>query len=469
MNTIYKSLFFFLCAMFLMPLTSAQRAETMQTTRFDVDQVEVQADATVRIEAESKDNDEENEHDDSDRAQSHNSSRSNRTESVFIDDDRDGYGDVSVEGASLNTNICDGVTCPDGSCAATMSECATEVDESPVCGVGGDTDCDDTNPDRYPGENVDKNSSETDVEAVSMPAQNHNSSRSNRTRGVTRGSLDPDDDGDGILTSDSEENAVDVTCPVDQVRCPNGACAKRTDLCPLPVAPGKEMAEKIRSMTPAGVKERDEDSDDDGLEDGDEDDELTRDDLPQAVLDYIEAEYPESYFEEVESDDEGFEVKLSGDIELTFDGEGNLQEYDDDDEDDNEDEDSSDDKDERDSFDAEKIRRWSDEEKQAFLETKSEQAAENHAQKRERKVTEKILEDENIESVEGDEDEVEIEYKTSVRLFGFIPMNNRADVKVRADGTVDFDYPWYGFLSTKPNTTSLEKIAQEFRLFWFSE
>ncbi|MHA6278635.1 PepSY-like domain-containing protein [Salinimicrobium sp. CAU 1759] len=87
-------------------------------------------------------------------------------------------------------------------------------------------------------------------------------------------------------------------------------------------------------------------AEDDDNDDSDDED-IAVDDLPQAVRDYIAANYPDNSIIEAErEDDGGYEVTLNNGVELEFDAEGNFlkaEDHNGDDDDDDDDDDSSDD------------------------------------------------------------------------------------------------------------------------------
>jgi hypothetical protein len=69
--------------------------------------------------------------------------------------------------------------------------------------------------------------------------------------------------------------------------------------------------------------------------------------------------------------------------------------------------------------------------------------------------------DENIQSVETEDDSVTMEYRRPGRLFGFIPVTMTERATVNADGSVKVSYPWYRFLvSTEAKTADLETDLQ---------
>ena len=54
--------------------------------------------------------------------------------------------------------------------------------------------------------------------------------------------------------------------------------------------------------------------------------------------------------------------------------------------------------------------------------------------------------DENVSKVEASADNVSVAYKQRAWLFGVVPVMVKALATVRADGSVDVQYPWYAFL-----------------------
>ncbi|MGM0633797.1 MAG: hypothetical protein ACQETO_11585 [Pseudomonadota bacterium] len=129
--------------------------------------------------------------------------------------------------AGPDTNVCDGVTCSDGSCAATPAECGvvgqarsaasynnSRSNRSTVRGPG-DSDgdgLDDGNERanynnsrsnkskvRGPGDSdSDADGLDDRMDTVRARSNSHNSSRSNRTEGVAQDFNDADSDGDGL-------------------------------------------------------------------------------------------------------------------------------------------------------------------------------------------------------------------------------------------------------------------------------
>jgi len=91
-----------------------------------------------------------------------------------------------------------------------------------------------------------------------------------------------------------------------------------------------------------GIDDDSEDDDDDSDDEGDDDDEVDPSQLPQTILDYLAANYPNVGIDEAELDDDGYEIELENGVELYFDLDGNFLGSDDDDEDEGSEDDDDD-------------------------------------------------------------------------------------------------------------------------------
>jgi hypothetical protein len=74
-------------------------------------------------------------------------------------------------------------------------------------------------------------------------------------------------------------------------------------------------------------------------------------------------------------------------------------------------------------------------------------------------VAAQIASDENISEVETSPNSVSVTYMQRADLFGFIPMNVEATAIVRADGSIEVNYPWYAFMMLT-NENELEAELQ---------
>ncbi len=80
------------------------------------------------------------------------------------------------------------------------------------------------------------------------------------------------------------------------------------------------------------------------------------------------------------------------------------------------------------------------------------------------RIIDKTLEDTRIETLEIDGPAVHLRYRATLRLFGFIPLERTIDATLAETGEPSITYPWYAFLATKPdrptiNQTLLDTMA----------
>ena len=59
-----------------------------------------------------------------------------------------------------------------------------------------------------------------------------------------------------------------------------------------------------------------------------------------------------------------------------------------------------------------------------------------------------IKHDENVSNVEVNDDDVSVEYKTNIKLFGFLPWTTYATTTVNSKGETTIDYPWYAMFAS---------------------
>lgn len=309
--------------------------------------------------------------------------------------------DKATPATAPDTNVCDGVTCPDGSCAATATECtvanvAPDYRDADSDGYGDAT----ARPIREGGQTVDAGTVPeqtrvpTDTDGDGMPdvrdldsngdgigdeterAQTHNSSRSNRTEGVALDSdfNDPDDDGDSLPTNVARGSA-DKASPL--------------------------LFDTLRNRPESEGDEVDTDSD-----------------MPQArpfiKFDDIKGE--------VQEDTETGERRLS-----------------------------------RVAVVARDLRNWTAEDRTAFTRLRDEIES-NTPEAASLRVTEQLLADDRIEAIEATETDATVEYRATMRVLGFIPLERTVTARAQANGTVEIDYPWYRFLSTTPDNERINSL-----------
>jgi hypothetical protein len=103
------------------------------------------------------------------------------------------------------------------------------------------------------------------------------------------------------------------------------------------------------------------------------------------------------------------------------------------------------------------LRNWTEEDRAAF--TAFRQAvASNTPEAASLRITQHMLDDDRIEEIEANETESHVRYRANLRLFGFIPVEREVEATAQAGGEVEVDYPWYSFLASKPDTAAIKNI-----------
>ncbi|MEX2369335.1 MAG: hypothetical protein WD552_03020 [Candidatus Paceibacterota bacterium] len=72
------------------------------------------------------------------------------------------------------------------------------------------------------------------------------------------------------------------------------------------------------------------------------------------------------------------------------------------------------------------------------------------------------LDNESIEDIETDDEQTTVRFRTPARFLGFIPVDLRARVEADSDGE-RVRYPWYAFLASKEDNSSLRELATQIR------
>jgi hypothetical protein len=368
------------------------------------------------------------------------------------------------ERAEENTNVCDGVTCPDGSCAATSDMCVAVEGE----GAEGNT------PDR---------SQEGD--SAIAPGQDYNATRSNKPTSVN-GSGGDCDDGDERCTpgesgqSDAVCDALDDDCDGDSLS--DGQQAQdynsvRSDK-PGSVSGGGDCDDAEREITPgecggsaaneaAVAPAQDYNSSRsnkpntaanpfDGLDDDDDGDGLPTEARARAAAQgklfgaYVSADATTgtkalkkgdrlSTTESENTSDSKTEFDRFSDIK----GEVHVDEE----------------TGKRELFSvavvAQDLRNWNNDDREAFNRLQT-AVASNTPEQASLHIAQQVLNNERIEKIEATQTESRISYRAQIRLFGLIPVEREVQGRAQADGAVEIDYPWYRFLSTTPDREEIE-------------
>ncbi len=335
-------------------------------------------------------------------------------------------------------NVCDGVTCPDGSCAATRDECVAEATISPdvyadteredrAVSEGRDLDSDgdtvldldegvrvpptDTDGDGVP----DFRDTDSDGDGIPDRAGTHNSSRSNETEGRAMG--------DAVGNDDEIEEDDDDIRPAQDYNSTRSNRRKN-------VFDDGSDTDRPEGVMRAGAFIK---------IDGVEGESTTRAGVDGEVVCWGRAESAD-----------GTEYRwgrgLCVALEATERAEASetartriaaLQ------------------------VRGDEVRAWSEEERSAWRVYRAEQATSTREERVAEHVIERTLADERIREVRTDDEGVEMRYRAQLRLLGFIPMEREVAARAEADGEISIDYPWYSFLATKPDRTRIQNFLRD--------
>jgi len=103
------------------------------------------------------------------------------------------------------------------------------------------------------------------------------------------------------------------------------------------------------------------------------------------------------------------------------------------------------------------IRNWTTEDREASVSLR-ESVASTTPEAASLRIVDQMLTDVQIEEIIVTETEAQVRYRTSLRLFGLIPLEREVEARVQAGGEVKIHYPWYSFLATKPDTERIRNI-----------
>jgi len=358
--------------------------------------------------------------------------------------------------AAPDTNVCDGVTCADGSCAATSDMCVAVEGEgtegstpdgsqegdsaiapgqdynaarsnkpTSVSGSGGD--CDDGDERCTPGESgqsdavCDALDDDCDGDSLSdgQQAQDYNSVRSNKPGSVSGGDDDCDDAQREITPGECPKEPTAVAPAQDynssRSNKPNTSIDDDSDGDGLPTeasaratVQGQLFGAYVSADATAGTK---------ALKKGDR--------LSTAESENASDGKPEfNRFSDIKG-----EVRVNEDT-----GTRELASV---------------------SVAAQDVRDWSNDDREAFTRLQA-AVASNTPEQASLRIAQQVLNNERIEKIEATQTEARVNYRAEMRLFGLIPVEREVEGRAQADGTVEIDYPWYRFLSTTPDREEIE-------------
>lgn len=105
------------------------------------------------------------------------------------------------------------------------------------------------------------------------------------------------------------------------------------------------------------------------------------------------------------------------------------------------------------------LRNWTSEDREAFMRLR-EAVDNNTPEAASMRITEQALADNRIETIEATETSANIEYRTTMRVLGFIPIERTVTARAHVDGSVEIDYPWYRILATTPDSSRINTLLQ---------
>jgi len=338
---------------------------------------------------------------------------------AFGQADRSGGGGVSVQSSEVNSIEMTTVDAGD----ATTTDRARGADpsrpdptEAAAVGVGGN-DCDDGEREVRPGVCA----RATQVDSAAAETQDYNSSRSNKARAVQAGGGEIDEEADRIAPA-QDYNAARSNKPSsirdDGGDCDDGEREVRPGVCVSTTQVDSAAAEAQDYNSSRSNKARavQADSDDDGVSDGEEGS------LETAARGFMRFDEIKG---EVRVDEETGALRLS-----------------------------------QVAVDARTVRSWSAEDRAAFTALRQ-TVASNTPEEASLRITQRLLDDNQIEEILVNETESRVRYRANLRLFGLIPIEREVEATAQADGQVTINYPWYSFLATKPDTQRIRSILQD--------
>ena len=110
-------------------------------------------------------------------------------------------------------------------------------------------------------------------------------------------------------------------------------------------------------------------------------------------------------------------------------------------------------------FDFKSIRNWPEEDKESLREFGS-NVAEERKEGRLARLIVQNLDNERVRNIELDEVGGRVRYMARMRLFGFIPLEREVEARIE-NGMEKINYPWYGFLSRKPDGSKIFSILSD--------
>ena len=341
-------------------------------------------------------------------------------------------------------NVCDGVTCADGSCAATREECPVSATISPD--VYADEDVEHRRGDEVDIIGIGDERTQEDAAQAVERAQTHNSSRSNETQGRAGSDvdgdgrpdvLDPDDDGDGVPT-----RIEHTTTQTDQAG--TGVGSSNEDM----LDEDDDVIEPAQDYNSTRSNRRKNeffDPEDDEVEDDDANVLTVRHDRLLDARNRLRDMRCGSVA--ARSDDgslwcwgQGVRAAAVGDSadDGTVATSSRVLRYL--------------------SVRGDDVRSWSERERAEFARYRELMGEENEPEALTADIASLVLGNERVGDLEVNEQETRLTYRAQLRLFGFIPIEREVTARAAALDTIEIDYPWYAIVATTPDTDTINSL-----------
>ena len=321
--------------------------------------------------------------------------------------------------ADSDTNVCDGVTCSDGNCAATPEECGA---------VGANY-----NNSRSNRANI----GDLDGDGVGdvQRTQDYNSSRSNKpTRSITV-SPDCDDSDDSCVSPDDfivkaqdynstrsnrRKNSVgQLECRA--TTCPDGSCAATEEQCEVPATERTASDNEIEVYAWSWGRNT-------AASRGGEGHVYSWGQGVSVALAAVSHNTSRSNVRgaaETEADDAtATSTRVLRALEIN----------------------------------GQHLREWNDEQRENLRRFQEEAAEPGSPEFIAARISSLVLANDRIEDLVVSEVETSMYYRDRLRLFGFIPVERDTFVRGSDVDDIEIDYPWYSFLASKPERENIRTV-----------
>lgn len=104
------------------------------------------------------------------------------------------------------------------------------------------------------------------------------------------------------------------------------------------------------------------------------------------------------------------------------------------------------------------VRAWSEAERSAWREYRANRPDNVPEERLIESVIETAQRDERIKEILIDDEGVDLTYRAEMRFLGVVPIHRDIATRISGAGDIEIDYPWYSFLTTKPQDKTIRSI-----------